>query len=105
MLADVDTVPGRDNGEMTDVLPDATRAQVQAMPKFRMGVHRIGVRPVSGIKVDDVLISGGRVTGLLGQEHPRIDATEAMEVEDQRGRPLPPDLSWLTRTFMPLTQT
>jgi hypothetical protein len=57
------------------------------MPEFRMGV-----RPVSGIKVDDVLISGGRVTRVLGQEHPTFDATEVIEVEDQRQRPLPPDL-------------
>ncbi|HEY3406569.1 MAG TPA: hypothetical protein VGK53_00195 [Propionicimonas sp.] len=76
---------------MTDELPDAMRAQVQAMMEFRMGVHRIGVRLVSGVKVDDVLISGGRVTRVLGRDHPTFDASEVIEVEDQREWPLPPD--------------
>ena len=69
-----DTFLGRDNGEITDVLPDAMRVQVQAISEFRIGVHRIGVRLVCGIKVDDVLISGYRATRVLGRDNPTFDA-------------------------------
>lgn len=77
---------------MTDMLPDAIRAQVQAMPEFRMGGHRIGVRLISGSNVDDVLISGGRVTRVLGRDHPTFNAGEVIEVEDQSELALPSGL-------------
>jgi len=48
------------------------------------------VRLVCGIKVDDVLISGDRLTRVTGRDHSTFDAPELIEVEDQSERPLPP---------------
>ena len=73
-----------------DQLPPAMIAEIRRLPKFRMGVHRIGVRLTCGIRVDDVLVSGGRVTRVLGRDHVPFDAAEAFEIEDQSERPLPP---------------
>jgi hypothetical protein len=71
-------------------LPPAIATQVQQFPEFRMGVHRVGVKLVSGIRVDDVLVSGGRVTRVLGRDQVPFDATEVVEIEDQSARSLPP---------------
>lgn len=47
---------------MSDALPESIADQVRAVPEFRMGVHRVGVRLVCGISVSDVLVLSGRVT-------------------------------------------
>jgi len=75
---------------VNDELPDRVREQVRALPEFRMGVHRVGVRLLSGIRVDDVLVSGGRITRVLGRDHVPFDAAEVFEVVDQSELPLPP---------------
>jgi hypothetical protein len=55
-----------------------------------MGVHRVGVRLISGISVDDVLVSRGRVTRVLGHDPISFEAAEVVAIEDQSERPLPP---------------
>jgi hypothetical protein len=74
---------------MDDLLPAAVAAEVHRLPEFRMGVHRIGVRLICGVRVDDVLVSGGRVTRVLGRDRVPFDAAEVIEVVDQSERPLP----------------
>jgi hypothetical protein len=75
-----------------DVLPAAVAAEVRLLPEFRMGVHRIGVRLTDGMSVDAVLVSGGRVTKVLGRDHATFRADEVIEVVDQSDRPLPPGI-------------
>lgn len=75
-----------------DVLPAAVAAEVLRLPEFRMGVHRVGVRLTDGMCVDDVLVSGGRVTKVLGRDHVGFRADEVIEVVDQSERPLPPGI-------------
>ena len=74
---------------MTDELPEAIRVRVRALPEFRMGVHRVGVRLVCGITVDNVLVSSGRVTRVLGRDHIPFDAAEVIDVTNQSELPLP----------------
>jgi hypothetical protein len=80
-----------ENFTVTDELPDAIRIRVRALPEFRMGVHRVGVRLMSGIKVDNVLVSSGRVTRVLGRDRVPFDAAEVVDVTDQSELPLPAD--------------
>jgi hypothetical protein len=75
---------------VSDQLPKAIAAEIHRLPEFRMGVHRVGVRLMSGISVDDVLISGGRVTRVLGHDPISFEAAEVVAIEDQSERPLPP---------------
>lgn len=77
---------------VTDELPAPVREQIRELPEFRMGVHRVGVRLVCGIRVDNVLVSAGRVTRVLGRDHVPFDAAEVFEVVDQSELPLPPGL-------------
>ena len=72
-----------------DELPSAIAAEVSRLPEFRMGVHRIGVRLICGIRVSDVLVSAGRVIRVLGRDRVPFDAAEVIEIEDQSERPLP----------------
>ena len=75
---------------MSDQLPPAIAAEIHQLPEFRMGVHRVGVRLRSGISVDDVLVSSGRVTRVLGHDRIPFEAAEVVDIEDQSERPLPP---------------
>jgi ribulose 1,5-bisphosphate synthetase/thiazole synthase len=73
-----------------DELHPRLAAQVRAMPEFRMGVHRVGVTLLCGVRVEDVLVSEGRVTGVIGRDRLPFYAGEVAEVTDQSDRPLPP---------------
>jgi hypothetical protein len=81
-----------DDASMGDVLPVAIAEAVQGMPEFRMGVHRVGVRLVSGLRVDDVLVSGVRVTRVLGLDQVPFNADEVVEAVDQSAAALPPGI-------------
>lgn len=74
------------------MLPAPIAAEVRLLPEFRMGVHRIGVQLTDGMRIDDVLVSGGRVTKILGGDHVTFRADEVTEVIDQSERPLPPGI-------------
>ena len=81
-----------DYSDVEDVLPAAVAAEVRLLPEFRMGVHRIGVLLTDGVRVDDVLVSGGRVTKVLGRDHVAFRADEVIEVVDQSECPLRPGI-------------
>jgi hypothetical protein len=74
---------------MAGELPSLMWARVAELPEFRMGVHRVVVRLVSGAWFDDVLVFGGRVTRVLGQDGVPFDPGDVVAVEDQSERPLP----------------
>ena len=79
-------------GVVSDHLPPAIAAEIRRLPEFRMGVHRVGVRLTSGISVDDVLVSSGRVTRVLGHDRIPFEAAEVVDIDDQSDLPLPPSV-------------
>ncbi len=74
-----------------DELHPTVAAQVADFREFRMGVHRVGVTLLSGVHVDDVLVSQGRVTKVIGRGDVPFRAAEVVAVIDQSDRWLPPE--------------
>jgi hypothetical protein len=75
---------------VTDELPFPMKDRMRELPEFRMGVQRVQVRLMCGVRVDNVLVSSGRVTRVLGLDRIPFDAAEVIEVVDQSEAPLPP---------------
>jgi hypothetical protein len=75
---------------MTDKLPGVIAEQVNGMFEFRMGVHRIGVDLSDGAHFDDVLVSAGSVTRVIGYETVPFDAGDVTSVSNEAELPLPP---------------
>jgi hypothetical protein len=50
------------------ILPDTLVTQLDRIPEFRMGVHRVSVRLTDGRTVHDVLVSGRRVSWVFGED-------------------------------------
>jgi hypothetical protein len=75
---------------VTERLPGAMAEQVSRMYEFRMGVHRVGVWLANGTQFDDVLVSAGSVTRVIGQDTVPFDVGDVIAVFNQADLPLPP---------------
>lgn len=75
---------------MSDRLPPTIATLVSTWPEFRMAVHRIQVVLSDGRVIDNVMVSGGSIRGVLGGDGVSFDASEVISATDFASAPLPP---------------